>query len=110
KADRNGPDNGGSSRKDQHQQDFFCGIGHGGDRVRGKNRECDSFRQPFVCCLSTFERIANQPTLQNHRRHYLTLTKTCTLKKRSSDVRGRKPCSSMQHGIPHERKRESSQL
>ena len=41
--------------------------------MRKKDRESEGFRQPFVCCLSAFERIANQPTLQNHRRHYLTL-------------------------------------
>ena len=52
----------------------------------GKNRESEGFRQPFVCCLSALEWIANQPTFQKHNRHYRTEAKGCALKKMLSVV------------------------
>ena len=56
----------------QDQENFFRGIGHGGERVGGKDGESEAFGEPFVFGLGGLEGIADQPTLENHGKDYRT--------------------------------------
>ncbi len=54
----------GHAGQDEHEQDLFRRIRHGGERIGGEDGEGDALREPLVARLGQGHRPPDQPALQ----------------------------------------------
>jgi hypothetical protein len=63
-ADGNRIVEGDRPRQDEDEQDLFRGVSHGGERVRGEDRQRGGLGEPFVASLRRRQRASDKYFLE----------------------------------------------